>query len=98
MLNLSLLHIILIYLAAINVVTFLLYGVDKYKARRDKWRIPEATLLWLSALGGSLGALFGMQTWHHKTLHNKFKYGVPLILLTQFILALSLLIYLMCQL
>ena len=73
----------LYYLKAINVVTFLVYGVDKAKAKRSKWRISEATLLGLAVVGGSIGALLGMKVWHHKTLHKKFKYGLPLILLAQ---------------
>jgi uncharacterized membrane protein YsdA (DUF1294 family) len=81
--ELSLTHIILIYLGAINLVTFCMYGIDKWKAKRGTWRIPEAKLLWLSVFGGSLGALLGMSVWHHKTLHKKFKYGVPLILVAQ---------------
>ena len=76
-------YIVLIYLAVINVVTFFLYGIDKRKAKRSKWRIEESTLLWWAALGGSIGALLGMKVWHHKTLHKKFKYGVPAILLAQ---------------
>lgn len=75
--------IILIYLAAVNLVTFVMYGIDKYKAKKSKWRIPEATLLLMAAIGGSIGAWVGMQMWHHKTLHKKFKYGVPLIFLLQ---------------
>lgn len=78
--------IILIYLAAVNLVTFVMYGIDKYKAKKAKWRIPEATLLLMAAIGGSIGAWTGMQVWHHKTLHKKFKYGVPVIFLLQFAL------------
>ena len=77
-----------IYLAIINVVTFFVYGIDKLKAKRSKWRIPEATLLGLAVIGGSIGAWLGMKVWHHKTLHKKFKYGVPLILLVQIALIL----------
>ncbi len=76
----TLLYIILIYVAAINLITFFVYGIDKLKAKKNKWRIPESTLLWLAAAGGAIGALLGMKTWHHKTLHKKFKYGVPAIL------------------
>ena len=75
--------LIIIYLIAINVVTFFLYGIDKWKAKRSKWRIPEATLLGLAVIGGSIGAWIGMKVWHHKTMHKKFKYGLPLILLAQ---------------
>ena len=71
------------YLLAINVVTFIVYGIDKYKAKKAKWRIPEATLLLLAVLGGSIGAWMGMKVWHHKTMHKKFKYGIPAILLIQ---------------
>jgi len=81
-------HIILtIYLIAINIATFFVYGIDKWKARRSRWRIPESTLLTLAVLGGSIGAFIGMRTWHHKTMHNKFKYGVPLIMNLQVVLA-----------
>lgn len=71
------------YLLAINVVAFIMYGIDKYKAKKAKWRIPEATLLLLAVLGGSIGAWMGMKVWHHKTMHKKFKYGIPAILLIQ---------------
>ena len=67
---LSLQHIILIYLVIINVVTFFMYGVDKWKARKSKWRIREAALLGLAVLGGSIGAWLGMKVWHHKTQHK----------------------------
>ena len=74
---------LLYYLIVINVVTFLVYGIDKWKAKQGSWRISEATLLMLPVIGGSIGALLGMKVWHHKTKHKKFKYGLPLILLTQ---------------
>ena len=82
----NIIYIILIYLAAINVITFFMYGIDKWKAKQSQWRIKESTLLGLSAIGGSIGALLGMKAWHHKTLHKIFKYGVPLMLLAQIIL------------
>lgn len=75
-----------IYLVAINVVTFFVYGIDKWKARHKRWRVSEAALLMLAVLGGSVGAWLGMYVWRHKTQHKKFKYGVPLILLAQVIL------------
>ena len=74
------------YLAIINVATFLTFGIDKWKARQSKWRIREAALLLLAVLGGSLGAWLGMQVWRHKTLHNKFRYGVPAILIIHLII------------
>ena len=72
---------LLYYLIFINVVTFLVFGIDKWKAKQGSWRISEATLLILAVIGGSIGALLGMKVWHHKTMHKKFKYGVTLILL-----------------
>lgn len=84
--NNTIIYIILIYLAAINIVTFILYGIDKMKAKKSMWRIPEATLLWFAAAGGSIGAILGMKVWHHKTLHKKFTIGVPAIIIAQLIL------------
>lgn len=78
--------LIVIYLVAINVVTFFLYGIDKWKAKRSKWRIPEATLLGLAVIGGSIGALLGMKVWHHKTQHKEFRFGVPAIIIIQLLL------------
>ena len=74
------------YLLAINSVTFIMYGIDKYKAKNAKWRISEATLLLLAVLGGGIGAWMGMKVWHHKTMHKKFKYGIPAILMIQMVL------------
>jgi len=74
---------LLYYLIVINIVTFQVYGIDKWKAKQGSWRISEATLLILAVIGGSIGALLGMRVWHHKTMHKKFKYGLPLILLVQ---------------
>lgn len=76
-----------IYLIATNVLTFFAYGIDKWKARHGKRRITEAALLLLAIIGGSIGAWLGMKVWHHKTLHKKFKYGIPLILLVQVAIA-----------
>ena len=108
---------LLYYLIVINVVTFLVYGIDKaaskrgqsqtrlryaereqarpkakWRAKQGSWRISEATLLILAVIGGSIGALLGMKVWHHKTMHKKFKYGLPLILLFQIAL-----IYFICN-
>jgi uncharacterized membrane protein YsdA (DUF1294 family) len=81
-------HVIIIYyLLVINAVAFIVYGIDKLKARKGRWRIPEATLLLLAIVGGSIGAWLGMKAWHHKTMHLKFKYGLPAILLLQLALA-----------
>lgn len=76
-------RIILIYLLFITIVTFLLFGLDKWKAKHTKWRLSEQMLLSLAILGGSIGAWLGIKIFHHKTLHAKFRYGVPLILLVQ---------------
>ena len=83
---------LLYYLIVINIVTFLVYGMDKWKSKQGSWRISEATLLILAIIGGSIGALLGMKAWRHKTQHKKFKYGLPLILLAQIAL-----IYLFCN-
>lgn len=80
--------LILSYLGGINVLTFLLYGLDKWLAKTHRRRIPEVRLLLLAVVGGSIGAWVGMKVWHHKTLHRKFRYGVPLILLLQLALLL----------
>ena len=76
-------QLILIYLIAINVVTFFAYGIDKWKAKRSKWRISEATLLGMAVIGGSIGAWLGMRVWHHKTMHKKFQLGIPLVIVVQ---------------
>ena len=71
------------YLVIINIIAFIVYGIDKLKAKRGKWRITEATLLLLAIIGGSIGAWCGVKVWHHKTLHGKFRYGIPLIMAVQ---------------
>ena len=76
-------NIILGYLLAVNIATFFLYGIDKYKAKKGQWRISEVALLTMAAIGGSIGAWIGMRIWHHKTMHKKFKYGIPLIIIMQ---------------
>ena len=76
-----------IYLLIINAIAFCLMLIDKYKARKNLWRIPEATLISTALLGGGIGALIGMYTVRHKTRHAKFSIGIPLILLAQIALA-----------
>ena len=71
------------FLLSVNVIAFFMYGIDKWKAKKDKWRTSEATLLWLAVIGGSIGAWLGMKVWHHKTMHKKFRYGLPLIIIVQ---------------
>ena len=102
--ELNLLHIVFIYLVSINVVTFFMYGIDKWKAKKSRWRIREAALLGLAVLGGSMGAWLGMKVWHHKTQHKggnrdidnivggyQFRFGVPAIIIIQ----LSIIVYLL---
>ena len=84
-------NIILGYLLAVNITSFLLYGIDKYKAKKGRWRISEATLLLIAVIGGSIGAWSGMRLWHHKTMHKKFKYGIPIIIILQVAIAVYLL-------
>lgn len=79
-------NVLVAYLTLINIVAFSMYGVDKQKAIRKQWRIPEAQLLAVAAIGGSVGALLGMQFFHHKTRKWKFRIGVPLILAVQLLL------------
>ena len=74
-------EILFLYLAIINIIAFFMYGLDKAKAKLDKWRIPESTLLGVAFIGGSLGALFGMQLFRHKTKHMKFKILIPVFLI-----------------
>lgn len=82
---------ILIYLIAVNVVAFILYGADKQKARKKKWRISEKALLGIAVIGGSPGAILGMFVFHHKTKHWYFRYGLPLILVIQILVVLFIL-------
>ena len=83
--------ILIYYFLAVNIIAFIVYGIDKLKARKHLWRIPDATLLLLAVIGGSIGAWLGMRVWHHKTMHLKFKYGVPIILVAQVALGVYLL-------
>ncbi len=74
------------YLVAVNVVTFAIFAYDKYCAQHDKWRVSEFMLLMWTAIGGSVGAGAAMEICHHKTLHLKFKFGVPILLFLHIIL------------
>ena len=91
--NISLTTSLIFYLVIINVFTFFLYGVDKWKAQRSRWRIPESVLLGLAAIGGSVGAWLGMCVWCHKTQHAKFRYGIPIFLIAQVALLVWFLFY-----
>ena len=79
--------LLLYYLLIINAAGFLLMLVDKWKAKKNRWRIRESTLLLVAALGGSVGSLLGMYIFRHKTLHLKFTVGIPVILAGQCVLA-----------
>lgn len=85
--------ILINYLIIINIVTFFIYGIDKYKAKKSQWRVSEKILITLAILGGSIGAWIGIKIWHHKTKHQKFKLGIPIIIVIQ----ICLLIYLFCR-
>ncbi len=77
------LYVLAGYLVLINVITFAVYGADKRRAQKDRWRVPERTLFLLAVLGGSIGALLGMRVFRHKTRHWYFRVFIPLILLLQ---------------
>ena len=79
-------QILLVYFLLINALGFLLMLTDKYKAKRNLWRIPEATLMGVAAIGGSIGAIAGMNLFRHKTKHPKFYIGLPVILALQIVL------------
>ena len=83
--------LLILYLLIVNAIGFLLMLVDKYKAKKNLWRIPESTLFLMAAIGGSIGALAGMYTFRHKTKHLKFTLGVPAILIAQIAVAILLL-------
>ena len=78
--------ILLIIIGVMSLAAFAAFGLDKYKAKAGKWRIPERTLFLLALLGGGLGALFGMKVFHHKTMHKQFVIGIPAIMVIQAVL------------
>ena len=86
-----LLKVFYIYLIVINAVGFLLMLIDKVKAKKNAWRIPEATLFLVAAIGGSVGSILGMYTFRHKTKHIQFIVGMPLILAAQIVIAILIL-------
>ena len=85
--------LLLVYLLIINAAAFALMLADKWKAKKNRWRIPEATLMGVAALGGSIGALAGMHLVRHKTQHPKFTLGIPLLLAIQLVSATWILVY-----
>ena len=80
-------YLLAAYLAAVNLAAFLAFGADKRRAKSGAWRVPERTLLLLTLIGGSFGALCGMRAFRHKTRHWYFRFGVPAVLLAQLALA-----------
>ena len=80
-------RILVIYLLAVNLLAFILYGIDKKRARNREWRISERTLIGIAVIGGCIGAILGMHVFHHKTRHWYFRYGLPVILIIQVLLA-----------
>ena len=76
-------RVLAVYLLAVNVLAFILYGVDKKRARNREWRISEKTLIGIAVIGGSIGAILGMHVFHHKTRHWYFRFGLPVILIIQ---------------
>ena len=90
---LSLRHIAFAYFVIVNLVTFIIYGLEKKKKKKSKWRFSEAMLLKLAIIGGSIGAWLGMKTWHHKTMHKKFKYGIPTIIIIQLLIIIIIIYY-----
>lgn len=85
-------QVLYIYLVIINAISFILMLVDKYKARKNLWRIPEATLMGFAAAGGSIGALAGMYLVRHKTKHLKFTVGIPIFLFAHILIAIWLIV------
>lgn len=81
----SVITILLIYVAVINLFGFFIMGIDKQKARKRAFRIPEASLFTVAIIGGSIGTIAGMFAFHHKTRHWYFRYGMPAILVLQII-------------
>ena len=86
------------WLLLLNLVTFFVFGFDKFKAKYKETherarRVPEKTLFLLVALGGGAGALLGMKVWRHKTLHRSFRIGIPLILILQILIPAGLWLY-----
>ena len=75
-----------VYLVFINIIGFSIMGIDKNRAKKEKWRIRENTLFLVSIIGGSIGSIAGMQAFRHKTKHKQFVYGMPAILIIQIVI------------
>ena len=76
-------YLIIAYLVIVNLVAFAMFGIDKKKAQKKQWRISEKALFLSAILGGSIGAILGMYTFHHKTKHWYFQFGIPAIMIVQ---------------
>ena len=85
--------VLIAYFVFMNIAGYASMGLDKVKAKRHAWRIPEATLMTVAALGGSIGSLIGMYLFRHKTMHPKFTLGIPLILAVQVVITVWIFIY-----
>lgn len=81
--------LLLVYFVSVNLIGFALMGIDKYKAKKRAFRIPEATLFIVAIIGGGIGSLLGMYAFRHKTRHRSFVYGIPFILLVQLALLIA---------
>ncbi len=81
--------LLLVYFVSVNLIGFAFMGIDKYKAKKRAFRIPEATLFIIAIIGGSIGSLLGMYAFRHKTRHRRFTYGMPFILLVQIALIIA---------
>ena len=80
-------YLLLVYLAVMSLIAFAAFGLDKFKAKMNRWRIPERTLFLLAILGGGVGAVLGMKVFRHKTRHSQFVFGIPAIMILQLALA-----------
>ena len=80
-------YLLLVYLAVMSLIAFEAFGLDKFKAKTNRWRIPERTLFLLAILGGGAGAFLGMKVFRHKTRHSQFVFGIPAIMVLQLALA-----------
>lgn len=76
------------FILVMTILTFLVFGIDKWKAKNEQWRVPESTLFLLAVFGGSIGGWLGMEIWRHKTQHWYFRLGIPIIVVLQVALAL----------
>lgn len=86
-------YVIASYLVIVNIIGFVLMAIDKSKARKNQWRVPEKTLFFMAIIGGSIGSILGMKTFRHKTKHKSFVIGMPLIFILQSLLVIIVYLY-----